>query len=190
MTSSQDQIWACQDIFPTLSSLCTFKSIEPSIGDCSVTLSTLEPRTVKTATARESTNQWTAKTSKLSNWTFQFETNHFSLKGFTFTTTTTSSTAAGWSRRTSTATTRAPWWGIKETAGMMRSARRRRLTTGSWGARDQVKLPILRNSRKLFSLEDARWIKDSQVKLEKYIKEQDIIRTAKLLAEKRGIIKL
>jgi len=42
----------------------------------------------------------------------------------------------------------------------------------------------------LFSIEDARWIKDSQVKLERYIKEQDIIRTAKLLAEKRGIIKL
>jgi len=37
---------------------------------------------------------------------------------------------------------------------------------------------------------DARWVKDSQVKLEKYIKEQDIIRSAKLLAEKRGIIKL
>ena len=42
----------------------------------------------------------------------------------------------------------------------------------------------------LLSFEDARWVKDSQVKLEKYIKEQDIIRTAKLLAEKRGIIKL
>jgi len=37
---------------------------------------------------------------------------------------------------------------------------------------------------------DAGWIKDSQLKLEQFIKEQDLIRTAKLLAEKRGIVKL
>lgn len=38
--------------------------------------------------------------------------------------------------------------------------------------------------------EDAGWIKDSQLKLEQFIKEQDLISSAKLLAEKRGIVKL
>jgi len=37
---------------------------------------------------------------------------------------------------------------------------------------------------------DAGWIKDSQLKLEQFIKEQDLISSAKLLAEKRGIVKL
>ena len=41
-----------------------------------------------------------------------------------------------------------------------------------------------------YNTEDAGWIKDSQLKLEQFIKEQDLISSAKLLAEKRGIVKL
>ena len=40
------------------------KLLHNIIASCSVTLSTSEPRTARTVTGRESTNQWNAKTSK------------------------------------------------------------------------------------------------------------------------------
>ena len=79
-------------------------------------------------------------------------------------------------------------------AGMTRSAQRRSHTSGNLGPKKplvSLKLSLKIVLDPTLLMIDAGWIGDSQLRIEQYIKEKELLRSAKLLLDKKnGVVKL